>query len=47
MAGRGLIIYEYDLEDGTKMRLGFPGFPPMQYAHHIPKDGKFEVIPLK
>ena len=45
--GSGLIIYEYDLDDGTKMRLGFPGFAPIQYAHHVQKDGKFVVIPVK
>ena len=45
--GSGLIIYEYDLGDGTKIRLGFPGFAPIQYAHHVQKDGKFEVIPVK
>ncbi len=45
--GSGLIIYEYELDDGTKMRLGFPGFAPIQYAHHVQKDGKFVVIPLK
>src|ERR1700722_9384601 len=45
--GSGLIIYEYDLEDGTKMRLGFPGFAPIQYAHHVQKTGEFVVIPVK
>jgi hypothetical protein len=45
--GSGLIIYEYDLDDGTKMRLGFPGFAPIQYAHHVQKDGKIVVIPVK
>lgn len=45
--GSGLIIYIYDLDDGTKMRLGFPGFAPIQYAHHVQKDGKFVVIPVK
>jgi predicted methyltransferase len=45
--GSGLIIFEYDLNDGTKMRLGFPGFAPIQYAHHVQKDGKFLVIPVK
>jgi ubiquinone/menaquinone biosynthesis C-methylase UbiE len=43
----GLIIYEYDLEDGTKMRLDFPGLAAIQYAYHVQKDGKFVVIPLK
>lgn len=28
--GSGLIIYEYDLADGTKLRLGFPGFAPTE-----------------
>jgi len=45
--GSGLIIYEYELEDGTKMRLGFPGFAPIQYAHHVQKNGKFVVISVK
>ena len=45
--GSGLIIYEYDLDDGTKIRLGFPGFAPIQYAHHVQKDGKFVVISVK
>jgi hypothetical protein len=45
--GSGLIIYEYDLDDGTKIRLGFPGFAPIQYAHHVQKDGKFIVIPVR
>jgi hypothetical protein len=45
--GSGLIIFEYDLDIGEKVRLGFPGFAPIQYAHHVRKDGKFEAIPVK
>jgi len=45
--GSGLIVFEYDLDDGTKMRLGFPGFAPIQYAHHVQKNGEFVVIPAK
>lgn len=45
--GSGLIIFEYDLDNGEKVRLGFPGFAPIQYAHHVQKDGKFEAILVK
>jgi acetyl esterase/lipase len=45
--GSGLIIYEYNLDDGTKIRLAFPGFVPIESVHHVQKDGKFEVIPVK
>ena len=45
--GSGLIIYEYNLDDGTKIRLAFPGFVPIESAQHVQKDGKFEVIPVK
>jgi hypothetical protein len=45
--GSGLLIYEYDLADGTTLRLGFPGFAPIIYAHHLSKDGTKEVLPLK
>jgi len=45
--GSGLIIYEYDLEDGSKIRLGFPGFQKILYAKHIKKGGDTEDIPLK
>ena len=44
--GSGLIIYEYDLNDGTKMRLGFPGFVTIRYAHHVQKDGEYAVLSL-
>ena len=42
-----LIIYLYDLDDGTRIRLGYGGYQPIRYAHHIQKDGKVAVIPLK
>jgi hypothetical protein len=45
--GSGLIIYEYDLEDGTKVRLGFPGFEKILYAKHVKKGGATEDIPVK
>lgn len=45
--GSGLIIYEYDLDDGTKVRLGFPGFAKIIYAKHVKQDGTAEDIPLK
>ncbi len=45
--GSGLIIFEYALDDGSKLLLGFPGFAPIVYAHHVPKNGAFAVIPLK
>jgi hypothetical protein len=45
--GSGLIIYLYDLDDGTRIRLGYGGYQPILYAHHIQKDGKVVVIPVK
>ena len=45
--GSGLDIFEYDLDDGTKIRLGFPGFAPITYARHVQKGGELRVIPLK
>jgi len=45
--GSGLIIYEYDLDDGSKVRLSFPGFAPIVTARHVAKDGKTEELPLK
>jgi arylformamidase len=45
--GSGLIIYEYDLSDGSKLRLGFPGFAPIMYAKHLKQDGTTEDLPLK
>jgi len=45
--GSGVLIYEYDLDDGTKVRLGFPGFAPIESAYHVQKHGKFVAIPLK
>ena len=45
--GSGLLIYEYDLADGTKLRLGFPGFSPIMYAKHLKLDGTAEDLPLK
>jgi len=45
--GSGLIIYEYDLQDGTKVRLGFPGLAKILYARHEKKDGTVEDLLLK
>lgn len=45
--GSGLIIFEYDLDDGTKLRLGFPGNSPIMYAHHVQKDGTLAMILAK
>ena len=45
--GSGLIIYEYDLDDGRTVRLGFPGFQPITYAFLVGKDGTATPIPLK
>jgi RNA polymerase sigma factor (sigma-70 family) len=48
ITGSGLLIYVYDLDDGTKIWLGFGGFAPIVYAHHVQKDdGKFVNLPLK
>lgn len=44
--GSGLILFEYDLDDGTFVRLGFPGFAPAIYANHVRK-GDAVAIPLK
>lgn len=45
--GNGLIIYEYDLEDGSKVRLGFPGSEKILYAKHVKRSGETEDVPLK
>lgn len=45
--GSGLIIYEYDLADGTFVRLGFPGFDRILYARHVKKGDDAKEIPLK
>jgi ubiquinone/menaquinone biosynthesis C-methylase UbiE len=45
--GSELIIYEYDLDDGAKVRLDFPGFDKILYAKHIKNGGKTEDIPVK
>ena len=43
----GLVIYEYQLDDGSKVRLGFPGPTAIIYAKHFSKDGKITDLPLK
>jgi acetyl esterase/lipase len=45
--GSGLMIYEYGLDDGSIVWLGFPGFDRILYAKHVKKDGKVEELPLK
>jgi hypothetical protein len=36
-----VIIYEYDLEDGTQLRLVFPGpKDSLEQAAHVNRDGK-------
>ena len=35
----GLIICDYDVADGSKVRLGFPGFAPILYAHQSMRMG--------
>ena len=44
--GSGLMIYEYTLDDGTKILLGFPGPEKILYAKHV-TDGKAVELPLK
>ena len=45
--GSGLMIYEYGLDDGSKVLLGFPGPDKILYAKHVKKDGKAVDLPLK
>jgi SAM-dependent methyltransferase len=45
--GSGLILYEYDLDDGSMVRLGFPGLDKLLYARHIKKGGDSEDLPVK
>jgi ubiquinone/menaquinone biosynthesis C-methylase UbiE len=45
--GSGLIIYEYNFDDGTKACLGFSCFGPINYLHHVNAKGERVVIPLK
>ena len=45
--GSGLKIFEYDLDDGSKIRLGFPGDVAIVYARHVTKDGKTVDLLLK
>ena len=45
--GSGLIIYVYDLDDGTAIWLGFPGYGKILYSKHVQANGKKEDIPLK
>jgi hypothetical protein len=40
-------IYEYDLKEGGKVRLGFPGFDKILYGKHLKKGGQTEDIPVK
>ena len=45
--GSGLMIFEYDLDDGSKIHLGFPGDVAILYARHVTKDGKTVDLLLK
>jgi ubiquinone/menaquinone biosynthesis C-methylase UbiE len=45
--GSGLIIFEYELDDGSKLRLAFPGFAPIRYARHLKKGGETVDVPVK
>ncbi|MFO0863245.1 MAG: methyltransferase domain-containing protein [Gemmataceae bacterium] len=45
--GSGLVIFEYDLDDGRCVRLGFPGFQAVTYAHIIESNGATSPIPLR
>src|SRR5262249_51348651 len=45
--GSGLIIFEYQLSDNTKIRMGFPGLAPILYAKHVKADGTMVNLPLK
>ena len=45
--GSGLLIYVYDLSDGTALWLAFPGQAKMLYAKHVQAKGKAEKLPVK
>ena len=45
MLGSGLIIYEYDLGGGEKLRLGFPGFAPILSAKHVRPTARSVIFP--
>ena len=45
--GSGLIIYDYHLGGGEKLRLGFPGYRPILYAKHVTANGTIRDMPLK
>ncbi len=45
--GSGLVIYAYQLDDGSRVLLGFPGFAPILYAKHEVKKGEVKDLPLK
>jgi ubiquinone/menaquinone biosynthesis C-methylase UbiE len=44
--GSGLIIFQYNLDDGTTLMLGFAGMAPLRYARHVHKDGKAVTLEL-
>jgi hypothetical protein len=42
--GSGLLIYVYDLKDGTQVLIGFGGPTDLVYVIHMLKDGSSEAI---
>jgi hypothetical protein len=47
IAGSGLLIYVYKLDDDRELMLGFPGFEPLIYAKVKSADGSITDLPLK
>ncbi len=47
ITGSGWLIYVYDLANGQKLRLGFPGYHPLFYAKVQNNDGSMLDLPLK
>ena len=45
--GSGLRIYVYRLDDGRRLRLGFPGDAPIVYAKVEAHDGAMSDLPLR
>jgi len=47
VTGSGLLIYQYQLDDGVSLWLGFPGDGPLVYAQlHTPSGKIFELKPV-
>jgi hypothetical protein len=48
VTGSGLIIYQYELDDGLRLWLGFPGTGPLSYAHLETANGRrFALTPVE